>query len=47
MSASTIKTCDRYVLERQIVDKIDGYVQGIWLKFNKIDRGFTRQIAEM
>ncbi len=26
MSASTMKTCDRYVLARQMVDKKDGYV---------------------
>ncbi len=47
MSVSTSNTCYRYVLARQIVDKIDGYVQGIWLKFNRIDRYFSRQIAEM
>jgi hypothetical protein len=26
MSVSTIKTCDMYVLARQMVDKIDEYV---------------------
>jgi hypothetical protein len=26
MSALTMKTCDRYVLARQMVDKTDGYV---------------------